>query len=165
MTSGSSIDAMIRTDPPHFSHFSISMANTRLSRCAHVIEPWRPKYGEFVFLHLDGPRSTPNRSHSWYTLNIMEEGVVSHRILSPKPRFGPGTLSCPLSPVPCPLSFNPHIKHFDNREHGYGLVDLYQDRAEVDLRVVQSPRERSGNKARSQAKFVVEADNPGVQDA
>ena len=38
MTSGSSIDAMIRTGPPHLSHFSISMANTRLSRCAQVIE-------------------------------------------------------------------------------------------------------------------------------
>ena len=63
------------------------------------------------------------------------------------------------------LPLNPHIKHFDNREHGYGLLDLYQDRAEVDLRVVQSPRERSGNKARSQAKFVVESGNPGVQDA
>ena len=35
MTSGSSIDAMIRTDPPHFSHFSISMAKTRLRRWAH----------------------------------------------------------------------------------------------------------------------------------
>ena len=31
ITSGSSIDAMILTGPPHFSHFSISMANTRLS--------------------------------------------------------------------------------------------------------------------------------------
>jgi hypothetical protein len=29
---------MIRTGPPHFSHFSISMENTRLSRCAQVIE-------------------------------------------------------------------------------------------------------------------------------
>ena len=29
------MDAMIRTGPPHLSHFSISMANTRLSRCAH----------------------------------------------------------------------------------------------------------------------------------
>jgi len=35
MTSGSSIRAMMRTSPPHFSHFSISMANTRLSRCDH----------------------------------------------------------------------------------------------------------------------------------
>jgi hypothetical protein len=33
-----SIDAMIRTGPLHFSHFSMSMENTRLSCCAQVIE-------------------------------------------------------------------------------------------------------------------------------
>lgn len=60
------------------------------------------------------------------------------------------------------LPENPHIKHFDNREHGYGLLDLYRDRAEIDLRVVESPRYRGGATARSQAKFVVEAGNPGV---
>lgn len=63
------------------------------------------------------------------------------------------------------LPLNPHIKHFDSREHGYGLLDLYQDRAEVDLRVVATPRERTGSVARSQAKFVVEAGKPGVQSA
>lgn len=63
------------------------------------------------------------------------------------------------------LPLNPHIKHFDNREHGYGLLDLYQDRAEVDLRVVQTPRSRSGAGARSQARFVVEAGKPGVSRA
>jgi alkaline phosphatase D len=63
------------------------------------------------------------------------------------------------------LPLNPHIKHFDNREHGYGLLDLYQDRAEVDLRVVKTPRARTGAAARSQAKFMVEAGNPGVQQA
>lgn len=60
------------------------------------------------------------------------------------------------------LPQNPHIKHFDNREHGYGLLDLYKDRAEVDCRVVASPRHRDGAKAHSQAKFVVEAGRPGV---
>ncbi|MEE4111003.1 MAG: alkaline phosphatase D family protein [Halieaceae bacterium] len=63
------------------------------------------------------------------------------------------------------LPENPHIKHFDNREHGYGLVDLYRDRAEVDLRVVETPRTRGGSAAHSQAKFVVEAGNPGVRAA
>lgn len=63
------------------------------------------------------------------------------------------------------LPQNPHIKHFDSREHGYGLLDLYRDRAEVDLRVVETPRRRDGNSARSQARFVVEAGNPGVQRA
>ena len=63
------------------------------------------------------------------------------------------------------LPLNPHIKHFDNREHGYGLLDLYQDRAEVDLRVVATPRERSGAAAHSQARFIVEAGNPGVRAA
>jgi hypothetical protein len=29
---------MIFTLPPHLSHFSISIAKTRLNRCAHVIE-------------------------------------------------------------------------------------------------------------------------------
>ena len=60
------------------------------------------------------------------------------------------------------LPENPHIVHFDNREHGYGLLDLYRDRAEIDLRVVESPRYREGATAHSQAKFVVEAGNPGV---
>ncbi len=63
------------------------------------------------------------------------------------------------------LPMNPHIRHFDNREHGYGLLDLYPDRAEIDLRVVESPRYRSGATARSQAKFVVEAGKPGVARA
>ncbi len=63
------------------------------------------------------------------------------------------------------LPHNPHIKHFDNREHGYGLLDLYRDRAEVDLRVVATPRSRSGAAAHSQARFVVEAGNPGVRPA
>ena len=30
------MEAIIRTGPPHFLHFSISMANTRLRRCAQV---------------------------------------------------------------------------------------------------------------------------------
>jgi len=63
------------------------------------------------------------------------------------------------------LPENPHIRHFDNREHGYGLVDLYRDRAEVDLRVVDTPRSRAGSRAHSQAKFVVEAGRPGVSAA
>jgi alkaline phosphatase D len=63
------------------------------------------------------------------------------------------------------LPLNPHIKHFDNREHGYGLLDLYPERAEVDLRVVESPRYRGGATSRSQARFVVEAGNPGAQVA
>ena len=63
------------------------------------------------------------------------------------------------------LPQNPHIRHFDNREHGYGLLDLHRDRAEVDLRVVETPRTRAGAGARSQARFVVEAGNPGVSAA
>ena len=63
------------------------------------------------------------------------------------------------------LPQNPHIKHFDNREHGYGLLDLYRDRAEVDLRVVETPRSRAGATAHSQARFIVEAGNPGVSAA
>jgi alkaline phosphatase D len=59
------------------------------------------------------------------------------------------------------LPLNPHIKHFDNREHGYGLLTLGRDRAEVDLRVVATPRDRFG----SQARFIVEAGRPGVQPA
>ena len=38
MTSASSIQAIIFTLPPHFSHFSISIAKTRFNRCAHVTE-------------------------------------------------------------------------------------------------------------------------------
>ena len=38
MTSGSSIHAMMRTAPPHAGQISISIPNTRFSRCAHVIE-------------------------------------------------------------------------------------------------------------------------------
>jgi alkaline phosphatase D len=60
------------------------------------------------------------------------------------------------------LPQNPHIKHFDNREHGYGLLDLYHDRAEVDLRVIDTPLNRAGSKAHSQAKFIVEAGKPGI---
>lgn len=63
------------------------------------------------------------------------------------------------------LPLNPHIKHFDSREHGYGLLDLYHDRAEVDLRVVKTPRERAGAEAHSQAKFVVEAGRPGAMSS
>jgi len=63
------------------------------------------------------------------------------------------------------LPQNPHIKHFDNREHGYGLLDLYRDRAEIDLRVVATPRTRAGSAAHSQAKFVVKAGTPGVERA
>ena len=56
---------------------------------------------------------------------------------------------------------HPHIKHFDGRERGYGLLDLYQDRAEVSLRVVEDVTRRDGDAARNQAKFVIEAGNPG----
>ena len=37
MTSGSSMQAMTRRVPPHFGQVSISMANTRFSRCIHVM--------------------------------------------------------------------------------------------------------------------------------
>jgi len=37
MTSGSSMQAMIRTAPPQAAQVSMSMPNTRLRRCAQVI--------------------------------------------------------------------------------------------------------------------------------
>ncbi len=37
MTSGSSMQAMTRSVPPHFGQVSMSMANTRFSRCIHVM--------------------------------------------------------------------------------------------------------------------------------
>ncbi|PWE16394.1 alkaline phosphatase [Marinicauda salina] len=55
----------------------------------------------------------------------------------------------------------PHIKHFDAREHGYGLMDLYADRAEVALRTVGEVKRRDGYAPRDQARFVVEAGRPG----
>ncbi|WP_019960025.1 alkaline phosphatase D family protein [Woodsholea maritima] len=55
----------------------------------------------------------------------------------------------------------PHIKHFDGRERGYGLLELFDDRAEVSLRVVEDVTRRDGNTVRNQAKFVIEAGQPG----
>ena len=61
------------------------------------------------------------------------------------------------------LPQNPHIRHFDNREHGYGLLTLTPGEADIRLRVVETPRRRSGAAARDQARFTVEPGRPGVQ--
>lgn len=56
-----------------------------------------------------------------------------------------------------------HIKHFDARERGYGLIDLYQDRAEVALRTVGEVKRRDGYAPRDQRRYVVEAGRRGPQ--
>lgn len=56
---------------------------------------------------------------------------------------------------------HPHIRHFDARERGYGLIDFRHDRMDVALRVVETTFRRDGAAARDQARFVVEAGQPG----
>jgi alkaline phosphatase D len=60
------------------------------------------------------------------------------------------------------LPNNPHIKHFDTREQGYGLIRLSRERAEVDLRVVGDVSRRDGYAPRNQKQYVVEAGQPGA---
>ena len=50
-----------------------------------------------------------------------------------------------------------HIKHFDARERGYGLIHLSHDRAEVALRTVGEVKRRDGFERGDQKRFVVEA--------
>ena len=59
----------------------------------------------------------------------------------------------------------PHIRHFDARERGYGLVELTAERAEVTLRTVGEVKRRDGREKRDQARFVVEAGRAGPQRA
>jgi alkaline phosphatase D len=56
----------------------------------------------------------------------------------------------------------PHIKHFDNREQGYGLIELHRDRAEVALRVAGVVDRRDGYAPRDQKRYVIEAGQPGA---
>ena len=60
------------------------------------------------------------------------------------------------------LPNNPHIKHFDTREQGYGLIRLSRERAEVDLRVVGDVSRRDGYAPRNQKQYVIEAGQPGA---
>jgi len=60
------------------------------------------------------------------------------------------------------LPNNPHIKHFDTREQGYGLIRLTRDRAEVDLRVVGNTAMRDGYAPRNQKQYVIEAGQAGA---
>lgn len=50
-----------------------------------------------------------------------------------------------------------HVKHFDARERGYGLIHLSHDRAEVSLRTVGEVKRRDGYARADQKRFVVEA--------
>lgn len=50
----------------------------------------------------------------------------------------------------------PHIKHFDARERGYGLIDLNKDHALVSLRTVGEVKRRDGYAASDQKQYVVE---------
>jgi alkaline phosphatase D len=56
-----------------------------------------------------------------------------------------------------------HIRHFDARERGYGLLDLSAERAEITLRTVGEVKRRDGYAPGDQARFVVEAGRPGPQ--
>ena len=58
MTAGSSMLAMIRTAPPQREQVSISIWNTRLSRCAQVMAAWRSA----AVLGEPGPRRGPRRA-------------------------------------------------------------------------------------------------------
>jgi len=49
-----------------------------------------------------------------------------------------------------------HIKHFDARERGYGLINLTHDQADVHLRTVGEVKRRDGYARRDQKRFVVE---------
>lgn len=50
----------------------------------------------------------------------------------------------------------PHIKHFDARERGYGLMDLTHERALISLRTVGEVKRRDGYAPANQKQFVVE---------
>lgn len=50
-----------------------------------------------------------------------------------------------------------HIKHFDARERGYGLINLTRERAEISLRTVGEVKRRDGYVRADQKRFVVEA--------
>lgn len=49
-----------------------------------------------------------------------------------------------------------HIKHFDARERGYGLINLTQERAEVHLRTVGEVKRQDGYAPSDQKVYVVE---------
>ena len=50
----------------------------------------------------------------------------------------------------------PHIKHFDARDRGYGLIRLTHERAEVSLRTVGEVKRRDGYAPADQKRYVVE---------
>lgn len=49
-----------------------------------------------------------------------------------------------------------HIKHFDARERGYGLINLTHAQAEVHLRTVGEVKQPDGYAPRDQKRFIVE---------
>ena len=68
------------------------------------------------------------------------------------------------NPMKAAMADNPHVHHYDGSERGYLLHDITAERWLTDMRVVDNVQDMN-TKARSQAKFAVEAGKPGVQRA
>jgi hypothetical protein len=88
MTSGSSMQATIRADPPQVGQISMSILNTRFRRCAQVIEARRSAAAGSSACCRDGLASpTPlGRCHPRAVLAVGREHAVKTRQIHPRLR-------------------------------------------------------------------------------